>query len=233
MRQLHLTTAIVAALLAVAGPAQGLTLTYEFEGVVTTLLRDGGLFGAPGTVQIGDGFTGHFRYEVGAANPDQLPADGTRGAFELIDLVIDQSVLPPFAPLGVLVTHEPGLPTIPPTPPDLGSDALRVVASSVVFPTLSLRLFGPFGSAYTDDSLPVSLDLADFPDGAFVQGLTAISLPPFPNIEDVGVITSLRLVPEPGTLVLVAVGLAGLAHPQGKKASSAKYCTPPSVTSIV
>lgn len=211
MRHARLTGALAAALLACAGPAQGLTLTYAFEGVVTTLVRDGGLFGAPGAVQIGDDFTGHFSYEVGPANPDQFPADATVGGYELIDLVVDQSVLPAFAPLGVAVMHVPGLATIPPAPPDLGRDWLTAAATSAVFPVVAIRLRGPFGSAFADDSLPLSLDLTDFPDAAVLQGLVAAALPPFPSTEDVGRLTSLRLVPEPGTLALVAAGCAALA----------------------
>jgi hypothetical protein len=74
-----------------------------------------------------------------------------------------------------------------------------------------LRLRGPFGSAFSDDALPETLDLADFPDGAFLQGLVAVGIGGSPSIEDVGAITSLTLVPEPGTLGLVAAALALLA----------------------
>lgn len=205
LRALAFSAALVA-----AGPAFAVTLTYEFEGVVTTLLRDGGLFGAPGTVAVGDPFSGRLTYEVGAANPDQEPGDAALGAYDLIELVIDQSVLPALSPNGIRLLHEPGLPTLPPAPPDLGRDWLFARTTSVVYPSVLLRLQGPFGSAFADDALPLALDLADFPDGAFVQGLVAAGLPPAPSIEDVGRITSLVLVPEPASLALVAIGLGCL-----------------------
>lgn len=205
LRALAFSVALVA-----AGPAVAVTLTFQFEGVVTTLVRDGGLFGAPGSVAVGDPFSGRLTYEVGAANPDQLPGDAALGAYDLIELVIDQSVLPALSPDRIRVVHEPGLPTLPPAPPDLGRDGLFARTSSAVYPTVVLRLRGPFGSAFADDALPLALDLADFPDDAFVQGLVAAGLPPASSLEDVGRITSLVLVPEPASLVLLAIGLASL-----------------------
>jgi hypothetical protein len=207
-----------------AAPAQAVTLTFAFEGVVTSLVRDGGLFGAPGSVQLGDPFTGHVTYEVGPANPDQLPADLVNGRYDLIELVVDQSVLPPFDPILVGVIHQPGLPTIPPAPADDGRDLFLARATSVVYPSVAVRLEGPFGSAFSDDSLPLALDLADFSDGAFVQGLVAAGIFPAPSIEDVGQITSLVLVPEPTSLALAALGLALLARRRayGANASSVK-----------
>lgn len=183
-------------------------MTYAFEGVVTTLVRDGGLFGASGSVEVGDTFTGRLRYEVGPANPDVQAADPEVGSYSLVELVIDQSVLAPLSPAGILVQHQPGQPTLPPAPADPGRDRFTARATSAAYPSVLLRLHGPFGSAFADDSLPETLDLADFPDAAVLQGLVAVGLPPYPSLEDVGTITSLILVPEPATSVLVAAGLA-------------------------
>jgi hypothetical protein len=173
----------------------------------------------PGTVSIGDPFSGRLVYEVGPANPDQQPADPEVGAYDLVELVVDQSVLPAFAPSVIGVLHQPGLPTIPPVPPDLGRDWFFARATTVgVYPIVTLGLRGPFGSAFTDDSLPLALDLADFPDGAFVQGLVAAGIGGNPSIEDVGRITSLVLVPEPGTLALAVAGLSLVARARTRRA---------------
>jgi hypothetical protein len=198
---------VVAALLASSGPAHAATVIYAFEGRVTDLTRDGGLFGASGTVQVGDTFTGRITYETGTANPDLAPGDPELGNYSLIELTIDQSVLPPLSLTGIVVIHEPGGPTLPPVPADLGRDWFVARAASEVYPSVLLRLQGVFGSAFTDDSLPESLELADF-ENAAVQGLVAVGLPPFPSNEDAGVITSLSRVPEPGTLALVGSCLA-------------------------
>jgi hypothetical protein len=193
------------------GSARAAILEFEFEGMVTILTADDGLFGATGTVQIGDPFTGHFSYEVGPSNPDQEPGDPEVGAYNLTEFVVDQSLVPWTSILGVSVQHVPPIGTFPPDPPDPGRDVLRAVATTTPYPVVSVFLRGPFGSAFSDDSLPSSLDLADFPDGAFVQGLVAGGLDPFPSIEDVGIITALRLVPEPGALALLGAAVAALS----------------------
>jgi hypothetical protein len=216
----HPVAAMVGLLLATgtAPPAGALVVTYEFTGTVTELLVDGGLFGAPGTVQVGDPFTGHFSYEVGSENPDQLPGDAELGRYELTAFVVDQSAAPLApTPFGVGVTHQPGLPTLPPSPPDLGLDRLSIVSTSDVYPSrVSLVLEGPFESAFLSDSLPLALELSDFPDVAMVRGLVAVGLFPNPSIQDLGVLTS--LVPGPGVeaaAAAAALALAGLATWRG------------------
>lgn len=209
-RRLHALAWLAVAVVGGAAPVRAELVTFEFEGVVETLTRDGGLFGAPGTVQIGAPFSGHFSYEVGPSNPDQL-VDPEVGRYVVLDLTIDQAAIPLTSLTAVSVVHEPGLATLPPTPPDPGRDRFAVSATSEPYPLVTVQLRGPFGSAFSDDSLPLELELDDFPDGAFVQGLTAAGLFPNPNIEDVGAITSLRLVPEPAAGIGTGGALAGLA----------------------
>jgi hypothetical protein len=174
------------------------------------LTRDGGLFGAPGTVQLGDPFTGRFSYDASPSNPDQLPEDPEVGRYDVLTLTIDQAVIPLTSLTAVSIVHEPGLATLPPAPPDLGRDRFAVSATSEPYPLVTVQLRGPFDSAFSDDSLPIALDLADFPEDAFVQGLTAAGLFPNPSIEDVGSITSLQLVPEAGANALRSGALATL-----------------------
>ena len=203
-----------------APPAGAVLVAYEFTGTVTELLVDGGLFGPPGTVQVGDPFTGHFSYEVGPVNPDQLPDDSQLGRYELTAFVVDQSAAPlETTPFGVGVTHQPGLPTLPPSPPDLGLDRLSIVSTSDVYPSrVSLILEGPFESAFLGDSLPLALALADFPDVAIVRGLVAVGLFPNPSIQDVGVLVS--LVPEPGAEALAGAAAIALAALAGRRSSA-------------
>ena len=55
------------------GVSKADTITFNFEGVVTELDVNGGLFGPVGLVTVGEPFTGHFSYEVGPGNPDSGP----------------------------------------------------------------------------------------------------------------------------------------------------------------
>jgi hypothetical protein len=201
---------VLAGVVAGASPARATTLVFAFEGVVTTLTADHGLFGAPGAVKIGQLVTGHFSYEVGPGNPDRVPADPEMGFYTLTDFVVDQAVASSSPPVGVGTRHQPGLPTLPPAPPDPGLDRFSVVAQSDSYPTVSLVLEGPFGSAFVDDALPTSLDLADFPDGAYVRGLVALGIFPAPSIEDVAMLTSLERVPEPGAGLAAGAALVTL-----------------------
>ncbi len=206
-----LAVGAIAAFLGSAGTALGAPLIFEFEGVVELLARDGGLFGAPGTVQIGDSFSGRFSYDVGASNPDQLPADAERGVYVLASLEVDQSVVA-IDPDFVNVLHRPGQDSLPPAPPDPGRDWFQAFASSQPYERwVAVQLLGSYDSAFGDDSLPLDLDLDDFDQGAFLQGLFRSGIAPAPSIEDVGRITSLWLVPEPGSAALLSLGVAALA----------------------
>ena len=103
--------------LAPASARASTILSFAFQGVVSDVGGDNGFFGPPGSVQVGDVFSGHFAYEIGAANPDQLPGDPEIGVYDLLDFGLDQAVVP-LTPVGVEVRHEPGGITIPPAPPD-------------------------------------------------------------------------------------------------------------------
>jgi hypothetical protein len=203
--------AAAAGALLAAHVAHAAIVTYDFTGTVSILTQDGGLFGAPGTVQVGDPFTGQFSYETGPTNPDQEPADTVHGLYEVTEIVVDQSVLAPFSPLGITVTHQAPLATVPPNPPDVGKDwFIATTTTQSVYPTVSVRLQGPWESAFADDSLPASLDAADFPDKAVV-GFVLAGIVPNPAIEDVGTIDTLVLAPEPAPLALGAACAAVLA----------------------
>jgi hypothetical protein len=166
-------------------------------------------------VQLGDPFTGRFAYEVGLANPDQLPSDATDGRYNLIDFQIDQSISP-ISPFGVRVLHRPGVATLPPAPPDPGLDSIAVIGSfeDIVgtLRSVSLRLEANFGAALGDDSLPLDLALSDFPVAQQVRSIVIIGLMGHPSQQDVGRLTSLTLIPEPATLTpaLLALGAAAL-----------------------
>ena len=84
-----------------------------------------GVLGPFNTVDVNDVFTGHFSYMTRPTNPDQQPGDPELGFYNLVELVIDQGVVP-ITPFAVLVTHDPPMPTLPPSPVDLGTDGFVV-----------------------------------------------------------------------------------------------------------
>jgi hypothetical protein len=90
-------------------------VSFAFQGTVTDLIADAGLFGTPSSVLIGDTFSGHFSYEVGPGNPDQLP-DPEQGIYNVIDFVVDDAVVPLSGAL-ICVTNRPPIATFPPRPP--------------------------------------------------------------------------------------------------------------------
>jgi hypothetical protein len=206
-----LLAAAAVASLATPVHAQGL-VQFEFTGVVTDNTGDLGVFGPFNGVNINDVFTGRFSYMTGPGNPDQQPADLQLGAYSAIDFEIDQAVVS-IAPFGIAVTHVPPVATLPPLPPDFGTDSFSAVGTFQIGMDnrfVSLRLEAPFESVFTDDSLPASLTLGDFTDSAIVRSIRVIGLEPGTSQIDAGMLTSLVLVPEPSLqfLALMSVGTA-------------------------
>ena len=142
-------------LVAVPTYAQGL-VEYRFTGVVTDNTGNLGVFGPFNTVQVGNLFSGRFSYMTGPGNPDQEMGDPEFGLYDLLDFVLDQSVVS-MTPFGIGVTHEPGMPTLDPLPPDLGTDRFSIVGTFMTgqeIRPVTLRLTAPYQTVFTDDSLP-------------------------------------------------------------------------------
>ena len=183
-------------LLVPPGLSEAAISTFNFEGVVTELDVNAGLFGPVGLVTVGDPFTGHFSYETGPGNPDQAPGDSEVGIYNALEFVVDGSPLI-FQNPGISVLHL-FVPALFPLEP-ISIDRFRVVAATPGAPHFSanLTLTGSFGAAFTDDSLPTTLNLSVF-DTATVAGIVAFGLFPEPTIDDHGTVESLILIPEPG-----------------------------------
>ncbi len=209
-RPVHVLVFAVLATVGIDRTSGAVPLTFEFQGVVTDLTADMGLFGPPSVVQIGDPFTGRFTYEFGPGNPDQSPGNPDVGQYDAIDLTVDNAVVPLSSP-EILIRHRAPLGTFPPDPPDPGLDAFELFADAPGYAAVVLRLAAPFGAVFADDSLPADLVLASFTDSRLLVGLVAGGLGPSGPISDVGELQSLRSVPEPGTQLLMGIGLLVMA----------------------
>jgi hypothetical protein len=175
-----------------AGAAHAYVVTVAFEGEVTDAEMNAGLFGP--SVQIGDPFTGHFRYELFA--PDQQPGNNALGFYDAIEWVIDGS---PVALTNPTIRVEIGT----------QSEGIAVVATGGTYANgIILLLAGPPGTLGFD-FLPASLELTDFVGGRIVGSKGALSLDPqIPStfVWDRGTLT--QLAPEASGLEFAA--LAGL-----------------------
>ena len=130
------------------------------------------------------------------------------GIYNALEFAIDGSPLV-FQNPGIAVTHRFVF-SIPPVDP-ISIDRFTVAAETPGALHLSARLTlsGPFGAAFTDDSLPTTLNLSAF-DTAIVAGIVAVGIHPLPTIDDHGTLETLALIPEPSTVTLTAIALLGL-----------------------
>jgi hypothetical protein len=210
------TPAVVAIMLTAVPAGAAQVVTFGFTGTVDVLDQDRGLFGAPGSVAVGDPFSGHFSYQIGPGNPDQAPGDAAVGRYALTAFVVDGGTAP-LGTMSIVVQLVEPVPAPVPEPPIPGSDRLTVVVESPVYARgIQFRLWAPYQTVFADDALPTDLDLGAFTEFAVLAGLGPGALLPQQPRNDIGTITSLFLigsvaVPAPGGLPLVGLGLAALA----------------------
>ena len=199
LRSLVVGIAIFAGFAGFGGAAQAIPIIlYSFSGELGNVDDSGDLLG--GSFSIGDTFTGVFSYDpnlpdgspsptvfTSPANTDmsvQLAGFSFTSRTESVDLFTDSGVL-------FFINGFDSVPFI-----DLGNNPGRLMT----------LLFS--GESFADDVLPSSIDLDDFSGAGFrIFGDTGPGGPTFLLTGDV---TSLTVIPEPSTLTLFVIGLAGL-----------------------
>ena len=211
----------VATLVALCGsaPAQAALVSYNFAGTITSAGDPLGNF----SISTGDPFAGSFTYDttlaVALSGPGNVlyekPAPIAPMAFSLTVNGTQYTAANSSAPLGLQVTNDAGgLQDQFVYRTAFGGSLVHPLSGSYLFSNMALSLHDSTGGVFSSTAIPSSLDLNDF-------DLTGISLNLSQNLGDpgsetlfLGPITSLTLVPEPSSvmLMLTAVSLIGFAR---------------------
>jgi hypothetical protein len=211
--------------LVILAPASATIITVEVTGVVDGVGTHGGL-ALDGSVDIGSAMTGFTTYDTDT--PDL--SDGSNGRYALISILMTVG--------NYIFTHDPMSSTSPflyVSTGDLGysytvrsldprfDGTIYIDGSPKTFDEVN---FDPFGltlmylvdpDSITTDELPSSFpDISTFTTRNFSVGVD--SPPEEPGFAIWGEVTSLTVVPEPATLLLLSLGgLALLRRRKGKK----------------
>jgi hypothetical protein len=178
-------------------PVSGAMVTFELGGVLTEVY-------GPSDLAVGDRFTGRFSYTLDQTGTN-VPTPGiTNYVFDSYSLTIQGQTVSAMGG-GIQVGNLPGFDYF-----QLNVDPPGTVVTGSIngfsAGTLFLALNDLTGSAFTDSTLPTTLDLANF------SGLRRVDVffPPA-NGTAFGEITNLSVVPLPGAVWLFLSGLGGLA----------------------
>ena len=190
----------------------GLSTVAPVSGAMVTFVLGGGLsevYG-PSGLAVGDRFTGRFSYSLDQTGTN-VPTPGiTNYVFDSYSLTIQGQTVSAMGG-GIQVGNLPGLDYF-----QLNVDPPGTVVTGSIngFPAglLFLALNDLTGSAFTDSTLPTTLDLANF---TAVRRVDAF-FPPA-NGTAFGEITNLSVVPLPGAVWLFLSGLGGLAFAQANR----------------
>jgi len=196
-------------------PANAALVTVNFSGEVTTLPDPTGLFAG---AAIGDDFSGMLIYDTDplAVTPGSNPAQ----------YLYTGSTIPPFAsPLGISITLN-GVTVSPRYPGAMVITVQNDLASNPTFPDvfiaqaaatgfvgasnpqIDFALADRTGTALSSTALPLSLDPSAFTDSSFRLFNNTAG-----NVFDVftgTIVLQPDAIPEPATLALFSVGIAGL-----------------------
>lgn len=177
--------------------ASSAIVTFEIEGRLTEVFGPSGL-------AVGDRFTGTFSYTLDQTGTN-VPTPGiTNYVFDSYSLTIQGQTVSAMGG-GIQVSNLPGFDYF-----QLNVDPPGTIVTGSIngFPagTLFLALNDLTGSAFTDSTLPTTLDLANFTALRRVDAF----FPPA-NGTAFGEITNLTVVPVPAALWLFVSGLGGLA----------------------
>jgi hypothetical protein len=191
---------IVVAALSTVEQASGATVMFELGGVLTEVYGPSGL-------AVGDRFTGRFSYSLDQTGTNVPTPEITNYVFDSYSLTIQGQTVSAMGG-GIQVGNLPGFDYF-----QLNVDPPGTVVTGSIngFPAglLFLALNDLTGSAFTDSTLPTTLDLANFTALRRVD----VFFPPA-NGTAFGEITNLSVVPLPGALWLFLSGLGGLAFAQ-------------------
>ncbi len=181
-----------------ARPVQATSVEFEFSGFINAVYSNEN--NALGNVYIAQPFEGWFTY---SSVPDQYPTSPSTGHYfqhTSISVALDSqtlSYIDAVVYIRVYDNYSSG---------DTFSFGVDASQGDFDFTNYGVRFSDSTGTVFIDDSLPMSFDLAQFDDRELT--IAGYRTPNGDWFHVTGEVTSLTLVPEPGTVFLF--GLAGV-----------------------
>lgn len=195
--RIGLVAILLTCLLAAAEQASAAIMRWEFAGVINGLHDPADFF--EGNLQVGDPFTGYYVFD--SNTPDSQINDPARG--EYISEYASMS-----ATFGGKTFSDSGIScaisVINGNRDHFYLRAIDVLFNGSYSGSLSISLYDDEATVFNSDNLPTGpVDLLAFEERTF--GMLG-GLPPYNDVKVFGTVTSMILVPEPGSILLLSIG---------------------------
>lgn len=195
--RIGLVAMLLTCLLAAAEQASAAMMRWEFAGVVNGVHDPADFF--EGNLQPGDPFSGY--YEFDSNTPDSRISDPARGEYVAENACMVATFAgKTFSDSGISCT----ISVVNGNRDHFYLCAIEVLFNGSNSGSLSVSLYDDEATVFNSDNLPTwPVDLLAFEESTF--GMLG-GLPPYNDVKVFGIVTSLILVPEPGSILLLCLG---------------------------